>query len=164
MHLGVFVKGQDRPDWSSSYVNNTKMGKTNISGWSVVLLIFHSEKFLLCVANVHCSAFSWVSETIQLAFRQQRLLWQSGLVWFSWGSAGLRGRAGHSRLWLQLTVMLGLIKRIPSTDGRGCGAPGPALLPAGQVFSRHCTTCWSDLGQRMFQLGCIPSQKAWLLI
>lgn len=45
MHLGVFVKGQDRPERRNSYVNTAKMGKTNISGWSVVSVIFPPNSF-----------------------------------------------------------------------------------------------------------------------
>lgn len=47
MHLGVFVKGQDRPERRNSYVNTRKMGKTNISASGVISGKFSLRKFAL---------------------------------------------------------------------------------------------------------------------
>lgn len=63
--------------------------------------------------------------------------------------------------WIEFTVLLGLIKWIPLADERGCAvehlaSPGSQRTPRSHDTVPFCSTCWSDLGQQMFQLHSVP--------
>lgn len=67
--------------------------------------------------------------------------------------------------WIEFTVLLGLMKWIPPADERGCAvehlaSPGSQWTPRSHDTAPLCCTCWSDLGQQMFQLHSLPKSMA----
>lgn len=59
--------------------------------------------------------------------------------------------------WIEFTALLGLIKWMKAAVLWSTWPPqAPSGLPRSHDTVPFCSTCWSDLGQQMFQLHSVP--------